>query len=125
MAELAAASGSQLFTVIATAVAISRGARVTLDSSGTVAASAIGVRGDYVAAGAIAASGTGAAYNLNLAGIIPALASEAIVAGDLCYSAAAGKVSKTSGGGAVIVGKANTAASGDGILFELIPQIAA
>ena len=125
MAELAAASASPLFTVNATAVAISRGARVTLDSSGTVAASAIGVRGDYVAAGAIAASGTGAAYSMQEAGIIPVIASEAIAVGDLCYSAASGKVSKTSGGGAVIVGKANTAASGDGVLFELIVQIAA
>lgn len=125
MAELAAASGSQLFTVIATAVAISRGARVTLDSSGTVSASAISVRGDYVAAGAIAASGTSAAYDINNSGIIPVIASEAIAVGDLCYSAASGKVSKTSGGGAVIMGKANTAASGDGVLFELITQIAA
>lgn len=125
MAELAAASGSQLFTVTATAVAIARGIRVTLDANGLVAASAIGVRGDYVAAGAIAASGTGAAYNTNHAGIIPVVASEAIAVGDLCYSAANGKVSKSSGGGAVIIGKANTAASADGVLFELIPQIAA
>lgn len=125
MAELAAYANSPLFTVIPTAVAVARGARVTLDSSGTVAASAIGVRGDYIASQAAAASQPFAAFSMQEAGIVPAIASEAIAVGDLCYSAASGKVSKSSGGGAVIVGKANTAASGDGILFELIVQIAA
>ena len=35
-------------TVTATAVAISRGTRVTLQANGLVSASAIGVRGDYI-----------------------------------------------------------------------------
>lgn len=125
MAELAAATASPLFSVNLTSSAVARGLRLTLDSSGTCSASAIGVRGDYMSAGAGAASATIAAYSMQEAGIVAATASEAIVVGDLCYSAAVGKVSKSSGGGAVIVGKANTAASGDGVLFELIVQIAA
>lgn len=125
MAELAAYTNSPLFPVTLTAVAVARGIRLTQDSSNLNAASAIGVRGDWVASCAGAASERIAAFSLQEAGIIFAVASEAIASDDLCYSAANGKVSKTSGGGAVILGKANTAASGDGILFELIVQIAA
>jgi hypothetical protein len=125
MAELAAAVGSQIYSVNLTAASVARAIRLTIDSSNTASASAIGVRGDYISAQAGAASETIGAYSMQNSGIVPATASEAIVAGDLCYSAANGKVSKSSGGGAVIVGKANTAASGDGVLFELIVQIAA
>lgn len=126
MAELAANTASEIFSVNLTAVAVARGIRLTLDSSGTCAASAIGVRGDYMSAQAGAASQTGVgAFSMQKSGIINATASEAIAVGDLCYSAANGLVSKSSGGGAVIVGKANTAASGSGVLFELIVQIAA
>ncbi len=125
MAELAASVGSQLFSVNLTNATCARALRLTIDSSGTASASAIGVRGDYMSAQAGAALETISAYSMQEAGIVPATASEAIVRGDLCYSAASGKVSKSSGGGAVIVGKANTAASGDGVLFELIVQIAA
>ena len=120
MAELAASTGATQFSVNLTAASVSRGARLTLDSSGTCAASAIGVRGDYVAATAGAASATISATPLQLGAIVPMIASEAIAVGDTIYSAASGKVSKTSGGGAVIVGKANTAASGDGVLFEVL-----
>lgn len=120
MAELAAYTNAPLFTVIPTAVAVARGIRVTLDSSGTVAASAIGVRGDFVASQDAAASEPFAAFALQNGQIIPMVANEAIAVGDDVYSAASGKVSTTSGGGAVLLGKANTAASGDGILFEVL-----
>ncbi len=120
MAELACLVGVDLLSVNLTAVAVVRGARLTLDSSGTCAASAIGVRGDYVAAGAGAASATIAAVPLQSSGIVPMLASELIALGGAVYSAASGKVSTTSGGGAVYLGKANTAASGDGVLFEVL-----
>lgn len=122
MAELAAYTNAPLFTVIPTAVAVARGIRVTLDSSGTVAASAIGVRGDFVAAVAAAASEPFAAFSLQNGSIVPMVASEAIAVGDDVLSAAVGKVSTTTGGGAVLLGKANTAASGDGILFEVLLQ---
>lgn len=120
MAELAALTGATLFSVNLTAVAVARGVRLTLDSSGTCAASAIGVRGDYVAATAGALSATIAAVPLQLGCIVPMLASELIAVGGVVYSAASGKVSTTSGGGAVLLGKANTAASGDGVLFEVL-----
>lgn len=119
MAELAASSGNSLFTATATAVAIARGARVALNSSGLVAAAGNTVRGEYVAAGAVAASGTAAFFQIQNGGIIPCIADGAIAVGDTVYSGASGKVSLTSTS-AVIIGKANTAASGDGILFEVL-----
>jgi Uncharacterized conserved protein (DUF2190) len=120
MAELASLVGATLHSVNLTAVAVVRGARLTLDASGTCAASAIGVRGDYVASSAGAASATIAAVPLQLGCIVPMLASEAIAVGDDVLSAASGKVSTTTGGGAVLLGKAVTAASGDGVLFEVL-----
>lgn len=120
MADLACLVGATLLPVNLTAVAVVRGARLTLDSSGTCSASAIGVRGDYVATSAGAASATIAAVPLQLGCIVPLLSSEAIVVGDAIYSAATGLASKTSGGGAVLIGKANTAASGASVLFECL-----
>ena len=92
-------------TVTATGVAIARGARLTLNSSGLCAASAIGVRGDYIALQDIAADGKGLAAPVGSGGSVPCIASETTVVGDAAYSAASGKVSKTSGGGAVLMGK--------------------
>lgn len=51
-------------------------------------------------------------------GKVPALASEATVVGDLAYSAADGKFSKTSAN-AVLVGRWTMAASADGVLGEV------
>lgn len=115
MASIATYRGIQPVTVIATAVAIARGVRVALDSDGLVAAAAISVRGDYVTLEAIPADGVGLAALLQQ-GSVPMVASEAVVVGDDAYSAADGKCSTTSGGGAVIVGKWVQAASGDGVL---------
>lgn len=116
---LATLAGATLLSVNLSAVAVVRGARLTLASTSLCAASAIGVRGDYVAVQAGAASETIAAVPLQLGCVVPMLASEAIAVGDAVYSAAAGKVSKTSGG-AILLGKAVQAASGDGILFEVL-----
>jgi len=91
-------------TVKATNVAIGRGIRVTLDSSGTVSASAIGVRGDYITTQAIDASGYGTAAPLGLGGSIPVVASETTAVGDPAYSAASGQTGKTSTN-AVYMGK--------------------
>lgn len=125
MAELASYIGIEPRTIKATAVAQARGIRVTLDSSGTTAASAIGVRGDYITLQAIAASDFGLAASTSGGGKIPVVASEATAVGDAAYSAADGKVSKTSGGGAVLMGKWTLAASGDGILGEIELQTVA
>jgi len=118
MANLASYVGIEPRTVIATSVAIVRGVRLTLDSSGTVSAAAIGVKGEFASLEAIAASSTGAAVSMNGGGKIPALASEAVAVGDAAYSAAAGKFSKTSTS-AVAVGVWSMAASGDGVLGEV------
>ena len=58
---------------------------------------------------------------LTKAGTCVLVASEAIVAGDVVYKAAAGKVSKTATG-SVRVGIALEAASGDGIEFQVLPD---
>lgn len=122
MAELAAYTNANLFSVIPTAVAVVRGLRYTYDSSGTVAASAIGVRGDFIASVDAAASEPFAAFAMQPGGIVPLVANEAIAVGGVVYSAAVGKSSTTSGGGAIYLGKAITAASGDNILFECLLQ---
>jgi len=119
MAELAAYTNAPQYTVIPSAVAVARGERLSLASTGLVASAASTVRGDYVAAQAAAASEPLAAFALQAGSIVPMIAAEAIAIGDTIYSAASGKVALTSTS-TVIVGKANTAASGDGILFEVI-----
>ena len=91
-------------TVTATAVAISRGARLVLGSNGLVSVAGITIVGDYVALQDIAASGTGLAAPIGNGGSVPMIASEAITLGAAAYSAATGGTSKTSAG-AVLVGK--------------------
>jgi len=118
MAELASYNHIQPVTVKLTAVAVTRGVRLTLDSSGTCAVSAIGVRGDYISITSGAASEYIQACPMS-SGKVPCMASEALVVGDILYSAASGKISKTSGGGAVVVGRCVQASSGDGVLGEM------
>ena len=92
-------------TVTATAVAISRGTRVTLQANGLVSASAIGVRGDYIVLHDIAASGTGVACVIPAGGSVPVLAGEASCdRGDAAYSMASGLTGVTSTN-AVLMGK--------------------
>jgi hypothetical protein len=107
-------------TVTATAVAIARGTRVTLDASGTVAASAVGVRGDYITLQDIPASGVGLAAVIAAGGSVPALAGEASCdRGDAAYSMASGLTGITSAG-AVLMGKwLQTTASGALGVIEL------
>lgn len=119
MAELASYIGIEPLTIKATAVAQARGIRVTLNSDNETAKSAIGVRGDYITLGAIAASEYGVAAATGCGGKVPALASEAVAVGDLAYSAADGKFSKTSTN-AVLMGRWTLAASGDGVLGEVL-----
>jgi len=119
MAELCANEGGWLVTRIPTAVAVSRGTRLALNSSGLVAAAAIGVRGDYIAATDMAASEPGAVFPMQQGIKVTAIASEAIAVADVVYSAASGLCSKTSGGGAIVVGVAVQAAAVSGDLFEV------
>lgn len=122
MAELAAYTNAPGFTIHLTAASVARGLRLTMDSSNTYSASAIGVRGDMVASQAGAASEYIDGFSTQVGSIVPMIANEAIAVGGAVYSAAVGKVSTTSGGGAIYLGKANTAASGDNILFEVLLQ---
>jgi hypothetical protein len=92
-------------TVTATAAAISRGTRVTLQANGLVSASAIGVRGDYIVLQDIAASGTGVAAVIPAGGSVPVIAGEASCdRGDAAYSMASGLTGVTSTN-AVLMGK--------------------
>lgn len=97
-------------TVKATNAAIARGLRLSLDSSGTVSAAAIGVRGDYVALIDIAANTYGLAAPTAAGGSLPVLFSGTANVGDLVYSAATGLVSTTSTN-AVLMGRAKQAAT--------------
>lgn len=118
MAEMATYVGIEPRSINLTAAAVSRGIRVTRNSSGLCAAQDATKKGDYVTLQSGAASETISAASLGGGGKVPALASEAVAVGDLAYSAAAGKFSKTSTS-AVLVGRWTQAASGDGVLGEV------
>jgi hypothetical protein len=118
MAELATYIGVTPVSVALTAAAIGRGVRVTRNSSGLCAATAIGTRGDYVTLREGVASEVIPAVSAGSPAKVPALASEAVAVGDLAYSAANGKFSKTSTD-AVLMGRWTLAASGDGVLGEV------
>lgn len=115
MAIPATSRGGSLATITATNVALVRGVRVILDSSGTVSVAGATVRGEFVTAQAIEASGSGAGFSTSDAASVPALASEAVAVGDAAYAAASGKFSKTSTN-AAYMGVWTLAASGDGVL---------
>lgn len=108
------------WTATATAVAIAAFTRVNVTAAGLIEAAAIGVLGVGITKHQFAASGTGLVRLLNAPGTQIGVASEAIAIGDPVYSAAAGKISKTAGGGAVLMGVATSVASGDGIPFTFI-----
>jgi hypothetical protein len=116
--SLATHLGVTPVTVTLTAVAVARGLRVTRNSSGLCAVQDASARGDYVtlrdgvASEAIPAAASGTPAK------VPAVASEAVAVGDLAYSAAGGKFSKTSAS-AVLMGRWTQAASGDGVLGEV------
>lgn len=109
-------------TVTVTAVDVARGTRLTLNSSGVCAASALGVRGDYIALVDIPASGTGLAAVINAGGSLPVVAGEASCdRGDAAYSMAAGLTGVTTTN-AVLMGKwLQTTASGALGVIELAP----
>lgn len=108
--------------VTVTAVDVARGTRLTLNSSGLCAASAIGVRGDYIALVDIPASTIGLAAPINAGGSLPVIAGEASCdRGDAAYSMAAGLTGVTTTN-AVLMGKwLQTTASGTLGVIELGP----
>lgn len=114
MATQATYVGIEPRTVIPTAVAVQRGLRYTLNSSGLVAASAIGVRGDFIALTDAAASEAFAAASMQGGGKVPAVASETTTVGAAAYSAANGQTSVTSTS-AVLIGKWTTATAANAL----------
>jgi hypothetical protein len=118
MAEMASYIGIEPRIINAAGVAIARGLRATLNSSGTYDLAGIGVKGDMIALADIEANKPGPAASLNGGGKVPAVASEAVAVGDAAYSAASGQCSKTSAG-AVALGKWTQPASGAGVLSEI------
>jgi hypothetical protein len=123
MAELATDIGLVPMTVLTTNVAVTRGKRVTIDSSGNASVSAIGVRGDYVTSNDIAASDYGNATPMQAGAKVSAYASETVAVGDAAYSAASGQFSKTSTN-AVLVGKWVQAAAVNTLGVVLIETVA-
>jgi len=117
MAEMATYIGIEPRTVTANA-AVSRGQRVTLNSSGTVDVQDNTAAGDYVAITDIEAGKVGEVASMSGGGKVPALASEATNVGDLAYTATTGRFSKTSTSN-VAVGRWVLAASGAGVLGEV------
>lgn len=115
MAELATNIGVVPQTILASTSAINRGLRATIASDGTCSVTSAATRGDYITVNDVAASGYGTAHPAGTGAKISALASEAVAVGDLAYSAASGKFSKTSTN-AVLMGRWVQAASGDGVL---------
>jgi hypothetical protein len=97
-------------TIICDVTALARGVRVTR-ALGVCALAAVSVRGDFVTATSIEASLPGEAFSLQSPGCVPMLAGEAVAVDDPAYSMANGLTGKTSGGGAVYLGKWTTAAA--------------
>jgi hypothetical protein len=92
-------------SVAVTAVAVARGTRLTINSDGLGAASAIGIQGDFIALENIPASGRGLCAPIGAGGSVTVIAGEAgCDRGDVAYSMAAGLTGVTTTN-AVIMGK--------------------
>lgn len=117
MAEMASYIGIEPRTGIANA-ACSRGLRYLVNASGTLDVQDNTARGDFVAITDIEAAKAGEVASLWGGGKVPAVASEATVAGDAAYTATTGRFSKSSTSN-VAVGKWIVGASGAGVLGEV------
>lgn len=103
-------------------VSFTRGLRGVLESTGTYALAGISEQGQLVAdTPTDAAAGYFLGANINGSAAIPAVASEAVVVGDVAYTAASGKTSKTSTN-ATRIGIWSQAASADGVIGTIIPD---
>lgn len=121
MAELCTTIGDFAISFTATAgVTPARGARLVIASDGTYGLAPIGEIGQGFNQFTVASAGGSGTYKpLNAPGTQVAIASEAIAVGDDVFTAASGKCSTTATA-AVFIGRAKQAASGDGVLFEVI-----
>ncbi len=120
MADMATYIGVTPVTARLGAAAVARGLRIVGDSSNLYTVAGIGVRGDYITLRDGVAGEDVPVVSVGTPAKVPVVASEALVVGDLLYSAALGKTSKTAGGGAIVIGRCKMAASGDGVLGEAV-----
>lgn len=92
-------------------------------SSGKLAAAGIGDKDLGVTTRAAFADGDDVAVRLrNCNGTTKGIAAKAIAVGDTVYTAASGKFSDAQGTGAFEYGVALSAASGNGSVFEILPN---
>ena len=121
MSELATTIGDFAVSFTATSgVTPGRGYRLLIASDGTYGLAGINDVGQGFNQYTVSAAGGSGTYKpTNAPGSQVAVASEAIAVGDRCYTVAGGKVSKTATS-AIFIGNAKQAATGDGVLFELI-----
>lgn len=125
MAELCTTIGDFAISFTATSgVTPTRGLRLLLASDGTYGLAGLNDAGNGHCQYDVPISGSGTFKPLNAPGSQVAVASEAIAVGDRVYSVAGGKVSKTATS-AIYLGIAKQAASGNGVLFEYIPNAGA
>ena len=111
-------TGYRAFTATATAIGV--GVRVTLDSSGTIAAAGATDNWIGTTVSAIPASGTGTIRLRNAPGSHMFVAAGAVDVGDMLYPAASGKVDDVAAG--VFTGfQAVDAAAADGDIIEAVP----
>lgn len=104
--------------------ALTQFARVKLDSDGKITTAGLTDKGIGVATRATFAAGEVVNVALNTKpGTMKMIASEALAAGALVYSEASGKVQDTAQATAFAVGVAMEAATADGDIIEVMPQI--
>lgn len=104
--------------------ALAQFARVKLDSDGKITTAGLTDKGIGVATRETFAAGELVTVALNTkAGTMKMIASEALAAGATVYSEAAGKVQDTAQATAFQVGVAMEAATADGDVIEVMPQI--
>ena len=104
--------------------AIAQYARVKLDSDGKVTTAGLTDKGIGVATRATFAAGEDVTVALNSKpGTSKMIASEALAAGAPVYSEASGKVQDTAQATAFLVGVAMEAATADGDVIEVMPQV--
>lgn len=104
--------------------ALAQWARVKLDSDGKVTTAGLTDKGIGVATRETFAAGESVAVALNTKpGTTKMIAVEALAAGATVYSEAAGKVQDTAQATAFQVGVAMEAATADGDIIEVMPQV--
>ncbi len=108
----------------ATAVAIARGVRVTLDSNGLISAAGAGVLGIGVTAQEIEASGRGAVHLWNKEGSLEGVGASGITfaPGDTIYTAAAGEFTNVASASNIPVGIGRTTTASTGLVSFFAPN---